>query len=247
MRMNRHALDEGVFIRSMGTRGSGGGLARPVRAAVKAVCAASFDVLLVETVGVGQAELSVMHVVDTVMVVLTPAGGDQVQATKAGIMEIADVFVINKADYPGADKTAHDIRDMLHVAAGARRDSGWEPQVIKASAASALGVEDVLGALCAHYTHLVAAGVLAERRRERVQQEMVEAYLEHMAAWASERLQTDAGLRELIEAVRDGRLSAMDGARQAVRRVTGEDRRAEASTSASQAASGKQPSTGFER
>jgi len=221
VRMNQHALDDGVFIRSMGTRGSSGGLARPVRAAVKAMCAAPFDVLLIETVGVGQAELSVMHVADTVMVVLTPAGGDQVQATKAGIMEIADVFVVNKADYPGADRTVHDIRDMLHVSAAARREkSGWEPRVVKASATSGLGVKDVLDALAAHHAYLIASGTLAGRRQERVRQEMVDAYLEQMAVWARERLDADPEVRQLVAAACAGRLSAFAAAQQAVRRVT---------------------------
>jgi len=173
VRMGRHALDTGVFIRSMGARGSLGGLAKPARGAVAVLAAAGFDVIMLETVGVGQSELDVMHTVDTVALVLTPAGGDQVQATKAGIMEIADLFVINKADLPGAARLAHAIDGMLDVRTPGQAgvDDAWRPPVVQVSASKEAGIADLTAAFAAHARHLGTQGRLEQRRlRQRVQE-----------------------------------------------------------------------------
>ncbi|UOF91623.1 methylmalonyl Co-A mutase-associated GTPase MeaB [Fodinisporobacter ferrooxydans] len=126
VRMNAHALDPYVFIRSMGTRGSLGGLSRSTKRAIQTLDAYGCDTILVETVGVGQSELDVMYTVQTVVVVTSPAAGDQIQAAKAGIMEVADIFVVNKSDLPGSDRTVRQIEDMLDLT-----HKAWRPPIVR--------------------------------------------------------------------------------------------------------------------
>ncbi|MBN2623056.1 MAG: methylmalonyl Co-A mutase-associated GTPase MeaB [Acidimicrobiales bacterium] len=168
VRMGVHALDEGVFIRSMATRGHLGGLAVAAPEAVRVLTAAGYPWVLLETVGVGQVEVDVIGQADTTVVVVNPGWGDAVQANKAGLMEIADVFVINKADRPGADETARDLRRMLDMA-GAET---WRPPVVCATATSGDGVEDVWRAVVDHRDHLVATGELGERHHRRAAEEV---------------------------------------------------------------------------
>ncbi|HEX2163191.1 MAG TPA: methylmalonyl Co-A mutase-associated GTPase MeaB [Thermoanaerobaculia bacterium] len=162
VRMQSLYLDPDVFIRSMATRGAMGGLARATHDAVDVLDAAGFDWVLVETVGVGQDEVDVVKSVETVLLVTVPGLGDDIQAIKAGIMEIADVFVINKADREGAEKTARDLKVMLHLG---EHESAWKPPVLKAVAAQGEGIDEVLAAVEAHRNHLEESGELAARRR----------------------------------------------------------------------------------
>ncbi len=143
VRMQDHAVDPGVFIRSMATRGHLGGMALAAPEAVRILDAAGYDVILVETVGVGQAEVDVAAATDTAVVVMAPGMGDAVQMAKAGILEAADVFVVNKADRDGAPDVAKELRQMLHL--GAARD--WDPPVLLATSAKAEGVEEVWAAV----------------------------------------------------------------------------------------------------
>jgi LAO/AO transport system ATPase len=165
VRMGDHADDPGVFIRSMATRGHLGGLAWATPQALRVLDAAGCDVVLVETVGVGQSELEVASLADTTLVLLAPGAGDGIQAAKAGIMEIADVLVVNKADRDGADRTARDLRSV--VAMGARPAGGWEPPVVATVATrdTDSGVDDVLAAVEDHRAWLASSG---EGRRRRV-------------------------------------------------------------------------------
>jgi LAO/AO transport system kinase len=177
VRMQRHTLDRAVFIRSMAARGHLGGLAPAAREAVRMIDAAGRDICLIETVGVGQSELEVMHTVDTVVVVATPASGDGVQMIKAGIMEIPDVLVLNKADLPGADRMIRELRRVIHEATHSRpqRFPGlatngrkpWEPPVIRCVASEGEGLDELAAAVDKHRRHLDASGELAERRVER--------------------------------------------------------------------------------
>jgi LAO/AO transport system kinase len=169
VRMLRHSGDPGVYIRSMGSRGSLGGLAKSTGEMMYALEAYGCDVVLLETVGVGQAELDVMSVADTVALVLTPGAGDQVQTAKAGIMEIADVFVVNKSDLPGADAVVREIWMMLHDKRAFRED--WRPPVVKASAARGEGLAEVWEAVTAHRAHIQAHGYWEARRRRRHERE----------------------------------------------------------------------------
>jgi LAO/AO transport system kinase len=162
IRMQGLATDPGVFIRSMATRGAMGGLAPTTRDAVDVLDAAGFDWVLVETVGVGQDEIDVVRTVDTVVVVTMPGLGDDIQAIKAGIMEIADVFVVNKADREGADRTVRDVQSMLALDEAM---GGWLPPVLRTVASQAQGIAEVLGSIDDHQAFLRQEGGLAERRK----------------------------------------------------------------------------------
>lgn len=161
LRMERHGEDDGVFIRSFSARGHAGGLARAAADVVNLFDAVGFDLVVVETVGVGQGELSVMEVADSVLVILTPESGDAVQAMKAGLLEIADVFCVNKADRPGADALARELELSVHL----DDRPGWQAPVLTASAAENRGVEPVVTALAAHLEWCCSGGQEAWRKR----------------------------------------------------------------------------------
>jgi LAO/AO transport system kinase len=165
VRMQDHATDAGVYIRSMSARGHLGGLAAATPQAVRVLEGAGCDVVLVETVGVGQAEVAVASLADTTLVLLAPGMGDAIQAVKAGILEIADVFVVNKADRDGADITYRDIQGM--IALGERLAGGWRPQVVRAVAVRGEGIDDVLAAIDRHREWLVEHDELVRRRQAR--------------------------------------------------------------------------------
>jgi LAO/AO transport system kinase len=165
IRMQEHTSDRGVYIRSMSTRGQLGGLSAATPQAVRVLEGAGCDVILVETVGVGQAEVEIARLADTTLVLLAPGMGDAIQAVKAGILEIADVFVVNKADRPGADNTYRDIQGML--ALGERGPGEWRPQVVRAVAVKREGIDDVVAAIDKHRHWLVDSGTLGERREQR--------------------------------------------------------------------------------
>jgi LAO/AO transport system kinase len=183
IRMQSHFTDPGVFIRSMATRGAMGGLARASRDAVDLLDAAGFDWVLVETVGVGQDEVDVVRTVDTVVVVTLPGLGDEIQAIKAGILEIADVFAVNKADRDGADRACRDLQMMLAIG----EHGAWVPPVLKTVATRDEGVEQLLAAVERHREHLVASGELAVRRRSHLRLR-VEALLKERVVTAADRL-----------------------------------------------------------
>jgi len=170
VRMQDHATDPGVFIRSMSSRGHLGGLAAATPQAVRVLEGAGCDVVLVETVGVGQAEVEVASLADTTLVLLAPGMGDAIQAVKAGILEIADVFVINKADRDGANQTYRDIQGMIGL--GERVPGGWRPQVVRTVAARGEGVDDVLAAIDKHRDWMDERGELVARRERRAAAEV---------------------------------------------------------------------------
>jgi LAO/AO transport system kinase len=171
VRMQNHALDTGVFIRSMGTRGSLGGLSGNTRDAVRVLDAYGCDVILIETVGVGQSELDVMTIADTTVVVLTPGGGDSVQAFKAGIMEIADLFVINKADLPGVEKLQIEVEQMLDLA---KHDAPWRPPVVRTVSTQNQGLPELWAAVERHLHYLQESGAWADRRARHLREEVLE-------------------------------------------------------------------------
>lgn len=193
-RMNEHALDEGVFIRSMATRGHLGGLALAAPEAIRLLDAAGFPWVVVETVGVGQVEVEVAGAADTTVVVVNPGWGDAVQANKAGLMEIADVFVVNKADRPGAEQTVHDLEGMLDLTRGG---GGWRPPVVAAVGTTGEGTGALWDAVLAHRDHLTVTGELARRRAERLRDELALVVVQRLRAEAEARLA--AGEREAVE------------------------------------------------
>ncbi len=170
VRMQDHATDAGVFIRSMASRGHLGGLAVAAPQALRVLDAAGFDLICVETVGVGQAEVEIASLADTTLVIVAPGMGDSVQAAKAGILEIADVFVVNKSDRPGAQEVVRDLRTMLAMA---HYDAGaWKPPIAAVSAVTGDGIEELCGRLDAHGDWLAESGERDRRRLERAREEV---------------------------------------------------------------------------
>ncbi|MGH2515548.1 MAG: methylmalonyl Co-A mutase-associated GTPase MeaB [Ktedonobacterales bacterium] len=188
IRMQELAGDPNVFIRSMASRGSLGGLAASTRDVVRALDAGGFDTIIIETVGAGQAEVEIVRAAQTVVVVTVPGMGDDIQAIKAGILEIADVFVVNKADRPGADQTAAELRMLMSLDAD-RKEKTWRVPIVKTSAASGEGVPALVDKLAAHLESLRETGQLARRSGQQARSEMLallnQALLERIAATVS--------------------------------------------------------------
>lgn len=178
IRMQEHALDQKVFIRSMGTRGCLGGLARATNDVVKVLDAYGCQVIIIETVGVGQSELDIMHYADTTLVVLNPGGGDQIQTIKAGIMEIADIFVINKSDLGNTKRIVTDIEQMLDMSP--RYQSGWLPPVIETSTITKDGLDRLWLAIRQHFKDSRQGDELKNNLRQRVSMELMDMVEEEL-------------------------------------------------------------------
>jgi LAO/AO transport system kinase len=171
VRMQDHATDPDVYIRSMASRGHLGGLAWATPQALRVLDAAGCDVVLVETVGVGQSEVDVASLADTTIVLLAPGMGDGIQAAKAGILEVGDVFAVNKADRDGADQVVRDLRSVLSLGS-MDADHAWRPPIVKTVASTGSGVDDLLDAVAKHRAHLRDGSLLEERRRRRAADEV---------------------------------------------------------------------------
>jgi LAO/AO transport system kinase len=199
IRMSEHDVDPNVFIRSMASRGHLGGLAGAAPQALRVLDAAGCDVILVETVGVGQSEVEVAGIADTTLVLLAPGMGDGIQAAKAGILEIGDVFVINKADREGANATRREVRTMV----GMRPDSGWTPPVILTVATEGEGIDEVVDEIGKHWDFLTSGGELKRRRVARARREV-----EALALASVQRRfgASDAGLDRLARRVESAEL-----------------------------------------
>lgn len=208
IRMQRHYLDAGVFIRSVATRGQSGGLPRIVKSMVRLLDAAGKDVILVETVGVGQTELGIMGVADSVVVTMMPESGDSIQTLKAGVMEIADLYVINKADRDGANRLAAAVTAMLHMA---DLSGGWNPPVLLTQAHANVGIAELWESIGRHHKTLADSGGLAQRRMERRRQEFLETVQEEIYRRIAARLATDAELGRLLTDI-DGKQAEPYGA-----------------------------------
>ena len=203
IRMSRHTLDRGVFIRSMGARGHLGGLAAATREAIHLLDAYGRDVILVETVGVGQSELEISTICDSVTLTLMPESGDAVQTIKAGILEIADIFVINKVDLGGAEKTRRLIQDAM--ALGPKQ--AWRPPIVMVSAANEEGIAKVWEAILSHQAYLKESGALTSRRQERVKQEVVALVAERAREDALRLLDGDTVVGRRLRDNRNGKLN----------------------------------------
>ncbi|HEU4748862.1 MAG TPA: methylmalonyl Co-A mutase-associated GTPase MeaB [Gemmatimonadaceae bacterium] len=233
VRMENVALDPGVFIRSMATRGSLGGLASATREVADVLDAFGFDRLLIETVGVGQSELDVARTADSTLLVLVPESGDSIQTLKAGVMEVADVFVVNKADRPGADRLRNDVELMLGLrkgvsfgnvpahhgvdlkrtnparaareAAGEENPSEWTPPVLSAVAVRQEGIDALVAALDRHFAYLERSGTLRSRRRERLRERVRDVVARKVSdrLWKDQR--TLAWLEEQLPSVEEGK------------------------------------------
>jgi LAO/AO transport system kinase len=217
VRMGEHATDDGVFIRSMATRGHLGGLAWSTPQALRVLDAAGCDVVLIETVGVGQSEVEVVSLADTTVVLLAPGTGDGIQAAKAGILEVADVFVVNKADRDGADQAIRDLRHMLSLGEPPA-DGGWTPPVVRTVAARGEGVDDLVAALDAHRDWLDVVGERERRRLGRAEAEIEAITLEQVRSRIGD-LRGVHGLRELARRVLVGELDPYRAADELTGRV----------------------------
>ena len=232
VRMENVALDPGVFIRSMATRGSLGGLAAATREVADVLDAFGFDILLIETVGVGQSELDVARTADSTVLVLVPESGDSIQTLKAGVMEVADIFVVNKADRPGADRLRNDVELMLGLrkgvsfgnmpahhgvdlkrvnparaareAAAATDPKAWTPPVLSAVATKQEGIAEIVAALDRHFAYLQQSGTLRARRRERLRERVMDVVERKVSdrLWKDSR--TVAWLDEQLPSVEEG-------------------------------------------
>lgn len=165
VRMSDLATDNGVFIRSLATRGALGGLARAALDTVDVLDAAGFDIVLIETVGVGQDEVDIAEAAQTVLVVSAPGLGDGIQAIKAGVLEIADIHVVSKCDKDEASRTVADLKSMLQLGSTARNRHGWEVPVLRTSAETGLGIDELVATLDRHHAHLISSGEREIRRR----------------------------------------------------------------------------------
>lgn len=202
IRMGRHNTDSGVFIRSMAARGHLGGLARATGDALCVMDAMGRDVVIIETVGVGQGEVNVMQYADVVVVLQTPGGGDHVQAAKAGLMEIGDIFVVNKAKRDGADRTVREIEEMLDFKYHPGEEGVWRPPVIKAEAIEGEGVEELVGQIEARMSFLrenpkEAGRLRRERARVAISEVMKELAAERMGDWGKSVRELDALLSDV--------------------------------------------------
>lgn len=196
LRMQQHALDPSVFIRSMGTRGSLGGLSRTAYEAALILDACGKDIVIIETAGVGQTEIDIVRIADTIILLLVPGMGDDVQIMKAGIMEIADIFVVNKADREGADKIVAEVNLMLDIAG----ERSWRPPVLKAIAESGQGVDDIIRTVEEHRLYLQKSEEGKKRRSSRIRHE-VEEILRRDIARIVEKQWKERSSNDLIEAL----------------------------------------------
>jgi GTPase len=208
IRLADHFLDPGVFIRSMANRGALGGLSEAALQAALLMDASGCDVVYVETVGVGQAEVDIMDHADTIVLVLMPGSGDSIQALKAGIMEIPDIIVVNKADHPLTDTMVREIRGVLSLAP--RRE--WRIPIVRTEASRGRGVEELVARLAEHREHLEAGGQLAERRRRNLMNEVIAIAVGRMRKELVASLREDPDVQELLDRVVERRMDPASAA-----------------------------------
>ncbi len=196
IRMNRHADDEGVFIRSLATRGCLGGISRSTGDVVNVMDAMGMDVIIIETVGVGQDEIDIVRMAHTTTVVMVPGLGDDIQAIKAGILEIADVFVVNKADRDGADRTVRELSAMLEM--GERRNGDWLPKVMRTEASRGVGIEELVAEYENHRNYLFSSGAIERFTNEKNSAILSEMLKERLFRKVYDRILADGTYGEIV-------------------------------------------------
>jgi LAO/AO transport system kinase len=208
IRMQQHYLDDGVFIRSMATRGSMGGLPQTASSVIKLLDAAGKDIILVETVGVGQSEVDIMEKTDTVLVILCPESGDAIQTMKAGLFEIADIFVVNKADNPGADNFVRDIQAMLQL----REPGWWNIPVVATEALNDIGIEELYKQIQLHHQAICKEGRLSQRRQLQRKQDFIKTLERKLTHKLLRLIEQDGQLSKYIERVEKGEIDPYSAA-----------------------------------
>ncbi|MEI6206836.1 MAG: methylmalonyl Co-A mutase-associated GTPase MeaB [Desulfuromonadales bacterium] len=196
IRMNRHSCDEGVFIRSLATRGALGGLSRSTADVALVMDALGMDIVIIETVGVGQDEVDIVKTAHTTCVVMVPGLGDDIQAIKAGILEIGDIFVVNKADREGADRTARELCTMLEMRNNP--EEGWNPQVLKTEAQRGTGIEELTGEIMSHRTFLFSSGTINSFLHERNRRHFMDILRDSLFRSAMKFMDTDGTLDRVV-------------------------------------------------
>jgi LAO/AO transport system kinase len=222
IRMQTHTLDPNVFIRSMATRGSLGGLAAATGDIIKLMDAAGFPWILIETVGVGQTELDIIKQADTTVVTLVPESGDSVQAMKAGLMEVADIFVVNKADRDGAHALMAELRFSVHLhysSSVSPKDIDWEIPVLAAQATNDVGLAELLAEVKRHRSVLEQTGAREKRRRARRRADLRTLLVEEFAGRVMTSVEADPELVATMDAVAEGRLDAYTGVERILARL----------------------------
>ncbi len=216
VRMQKHSLDKGVFIRSLATRGWGGGLSKATTSMIHIMDAMSKNIVLVETVGAGQTEIDVTKVADTSIVILTPGMGDEIQMMKAGIMEAADIFVINKADKEGANSLQRELEVMLGMKAYS--PSEWKPAVVLTEAVYGKGIEELVKVILRHREFLVSSGGLERRRKQRAKLELIEAVESSLKDYIHQQIDKGDYLETLVDDLVQRKTSPHSAALQIINR-----------------------------
>ncbi len=214
IRMQQHYLDDGVFIRSMATRGSQGGLPRSTSGVIKLLSAFGKDFVLVETVGVGQTELNIMENVDTTVVILTPEAGDTIQTMKAGLFEIADIFAVNKADRPGADNLVTELTMMIHLYV---RQGSWQVPVMATEAINDVGIQELYEHIEKHRQTLEESGRLSQRRQEQRRREFMEMVERRVAGELLRLIERDEDMSRYMAMVEAGQVDPYSAADEILR------------------------------
>ncbi|MBK5276206.1 MAG: methylmalonyl Co-A mutase-associated GTPase MeaB [Desulfuromonadales bacterium] len=220
IRMNRHATDEGVFIRSLATRGAMGGLSRSTSDVALVMDALGMDIVIIETVGVGQDEVDIVKAAHTTCVVMVPGLGDDIQAIKAGILEIGDIFVVNKADRDGADRTARELNTMLEYRMAP--EGCWNPQVFKTEAQRGTGIEELVSEILLHRDHLISSGTIDTFLRERDERHFVDILRDSLYKKVLDYMATDATLDRILTGMGNRTIDPYSAAEQVLEGMLGE-------------------------
>jgi LAO/AO transport system kinase len=219
IRMNRHATDEGVFIRSLATRGALGGLSRSTSDVALVMDALGMEIVIIETVGVGQDEVDIVKAAHTTCVVMVPGLGDDIQAIKAGILEIGDIFVVNKADRDGADRTARELATMLEFRTAP--EGSWNPQVMKTEAQRGAGIEELVGEILLHRGHLVSSGSIHDFLRKRNERHFMDILRDSLFKNVLEFMAADATLDRVVTGMGNHTIDPYSAAEQVLSKMTG--------------------------
>jgi LAO/AO transport system kinase len=220
IRMNRHATDEGVFIRSLATRGALGGLSRSTADVALVMDALGMEIIIIETVGVGQDEVDIVKTAHTTCVVMVPGLGDDIQAIKAGILEIGDVFVVNKADRDGADRTARELATMLEFRMAP--EGCWNPQVFKTEAQRGAGIDELTGEILLHRDHLFSSGTIHSFLRERNERHFMEILRDGLYKRALDHMAADGTLDRVLSGMASRTVDPYSAAEEILKGITGD-------------------------
>jgi LAO/AO transport system kinase len=220
IRMNRHATDEGVFIRSLATRGALGGLSRSTADVALVMDALGMEIVIIETVGVGQDEVDIVKAAHTTCVVMVPGLGDDIQAIKAGILEIGDVFVVNKADRDGADRTTRELANMLEFRTAA--EGSWNPKVLRTEAQRGVGIEELVAEILLHREHLFSSGTINDFLRERNERHFMDILRDSLFSKAMEFMKADNTLDIVVDGMGSHTIDPYSAAERVLKGIMGD-------------------------